>query len=87
MSILKVVSEIPNKKATRVGKWNIVIGEFIESNNDICQIDLKEAGCKNTKCYNGIIMAIRRKYDGKVKVLMRNGEIYLVRVKEGCSDE
>ena len=81
---LKKVDCIPERGELRKnGKWPEMIEQFIASNADFAVVEEESASdpAKNSRrVYNGLMMAIRRKYaDVDVRAVWRHGQIYLAK--------
>lgn len=75
--MIRSVNEIPPKnaferKACRAGALN----EFLKTGM-ACAEFIPEDGDAPRKAYNGLLMAIRRQYMGKIAISWRHGRIFL----------
>jgi len=81
------VENVPAKLLSRKNARRMrVIDEFLKSDYTFAEAE-PENGDTPKQLYNGILMAIRRCYSGKVRVCWRNGRVYLVRIEEKQEEE
>lgn len=84
---LRYVDSIPDgHKLRKKAKWEKVIEEFMASGAQIVVVDEEgNAGtaAENRRIYNGLTMAIRRKYaDKHISAILRKGTVYLAKNAE-----
>lgn len=81
---LKKVYEIPQRESGgRAAKWIAIVSDFLSSDMDYAQADIEVIGEPARRTYNGLLMAVKRKFsDCDVCVHFRNGSVYLSRKKK-----
>ena len=76
--MIQSVNSIPEKntferKACRAG----ILREFLKSGYPFAEF-VPENGDTARRAYNGLLMAIRRQFDGQISISWRHGHIYLM---------
>ncbi len=80
--MIQKVNEIPEKNSFRRKACRMAeIASFLESGYDFAEYT-PEGSDNARRAYNGLLMAIRRAFDGQAAVLWRHGRVYLKRLAE-----
>ena len=74
------VTDIPGKSELRkkAGR-SLMVEEFLNSGYQYAEVTLEDADTPR-RAYNGLMMAIRRRYQDECAVLWRHGRIFLMRL-------
>lgn len=86
---LREVDSVPDRsKLRKKSKWDKVIEEFLASGAQIVVVEEDgNAGttAENRRIYNGLTMAIRRKYANQpISAIWRKGTVYLTKNAEAA---
>lgn len=75
--MLVMVSQVPDKHKLRKAACRIrVIESFLASDYEFAEYQM-EGGETPRRAYNGLLMAIKRQYAGRVAICWRHGRVFL----------
>lgn len=75
-----MVNEIPEKNAFRRRACRLGALESFMNSGYICAEYSPEADDNPRRAYNGLLMAIKRQYAGKIAISWRHGRVYLRKI-------